>query len=161
MPFAADAFLQALAQAGITHVVGLPDTETGPVFDQPARHGPRVITVCREGEALALAAGLWGGGARPVVLIQSTGFFESGDSLRSVAHEMDVPLDLLIGHRGHSGKLNAGYPDTAPLYLPPLLQAWNIPTVELKESEDFEELTVLLKEGAARTRGVRAILIPQ
>ena len=53
---------------------------------EPALHatpGLTLVRVCREGEAWAIAAGLWIGGARPLVVIQNTGLFESGDSLRN------------------------------------------------------------------------------
>ena len=37
-----------------------------------------IIPVCREGEAMAVAAGLWVGGAKPVILIQNTGLLNLG-----------------------------------------------------------------------------------
>jgi sulfopyruvate decarboxylase subunit alpha len=156
------AFIQALRDAGITHVVGLPDTETGPVFETLRLGGPpRVVSVCREGEAPAIAAGLWGGGARPIMLIQSTGLFEAGDSLRSVAGELDVPLDLVIGHRGLSGKPNAGYPDTATGMLEPTLRAWGIPFCLFADTDQFAGFAELLRSDMSREAGTRAILLPQ
>ena len=69
---------------------------------QPRRHRPdstigqwqqaiehrgrtRVVRVCREGEAWEVAAGLHLGGATPIVMIQCTGLFESGDALRNAS----------------------------------------------------------------------------
>jgi sulfopyruvate decarboxylase subunit alpha len=157
-----NAFIEALRAAGVTHVVGLPDTETGPVFEMLRDGGPPVVVpVCREGEAPAIAAGLWAAGARPIVLIQSTGLFEAGDSLRSIAQELDVPLDLVIGHRGESGKLNAGYADTATDMLEPTLRAWRIPFIHFADTETFAGLATLLREADTRAAGVRAILLPQ
>ena len=49
---------------------------------------------------MAIAAGLWVGGKRPVVLIQNTGMFESGDSIRGLALDVDFPLVMMIGYRG-------------------------------------------------------------
>lgn len=155
-----DAFIRALTDAGVSHLVGIPDTETGPVFDAlRAGAGPKLVRVCREGEAFGVAAGLWGGGARPVVLIQSTGFFEAGDSLRNIAFEVQVPLEIIIGYRGHSGKLNAGRPDTARTYLEPILKAWGIGYELL--GEDYGPLAASLREEAARDSGARAFLMPQ
>lgn len=156
------AFINALRAAGITHVVGLPDTETGPVFEALRAGGPpRIIPVCREGEAAGIAAGLWAGGARPIVLIQSTGLFEAGDSLRSIALELEAPFDLVIGHRGASGKLNAGYADTATELLEPTLRAWRIPYIHFADTETFAGIATLLREVESRAAGVRAILLPQ
>ena len=147
------AFIQALRDAGVTHVVGLPDTETGPVFDALAEsESPRLVPVCREGEAIAIAAGLWAGGKHPVVLIQSTGLFESGDSLRNVAFELDAPVNLIVGYRGHSGKPNAGAPDTARRFLEPILNAWEVP-YEMVADETYRELAESLRRAADRDAG--------
>ena len=64
---------------------------------------PEVIFATREGEAMALASGLWLGGARPVVLIQNTGLLEAGDGLRGTASRMGAPLLLLVTCRGYAG----------------------------------------------------------
>ena len=154
------AFLDALRSVGVTHVVGLPDTETGPVFDGSHAPPPRAICVCREAEALGIAAGLWAGGQRPLVLIQSTGFFESGDCLRNLFHELEVPLDIAIGYRGHGGKLNAGTPDTAREFLEPLLTAWRLP-YRLVRDEDYTAMAKDILNAAARDRGARVFLLPQ
>ena len=62
-----------------THVVWLPDSETNFLF-QLLTNEPSLdlIPVCREGETMAIAAGLWVGGKKPLVLIQNTGIYESG-----------------------------------------------------------------------------------
>src|ERR1700682_5258954 len=94
--------VQALKECGVTHVVWLPDSELG-AWEQ-ALTGPDglpLIRVCREGEALAVAAGLLLGGQKPVVLIQCTGLFEAGDALRNVIHDLRLPLFLIIGVRGY------------------------------------------------------------
>ena len=74
----------ALKDCGVTHVVWLPDSELGTW--EAALTGPAglpLVRVCREGEAMAVAAGLTLGGKKPVVMIQCTGLFESGDALRN------------------------------------------------------------------------------
>ena len=61
----------ALKACGVSHVVWVPDSELGTW--EPAllaTEGLRLIRVCREGEAFAVAAGLALGGARPLVLLQ-------------------------------------------------------------------------------------------
>ena len=60
----------------------------------------QVVPVCREGESFAIALGLIIGGKTPAVLIQDTGFFESGDSVRGLALDGKLPLLTLIGYRG-------------------------------------------------------------
>src|SRR5438045_7170990 len=75
----------ALKRCGITHVVWIPDTELGAcdvaLSSEPALS---LVRVCREGEAFAVAAGLHLGGKKSIILLQCTGLFEAGDSLRNI-----------------------------------------------------------------------------
>ena len=137
------AILQALAGAGVTHVVGIPDNSSAPLFD--ALDGDtaiRLVPVTREGEAFALASGLWMGGATPLVVVQNTGFIESGDALRGTAVRMGVPLAFVVTGRGYARMNAAGIgPDTpltpqlltradvdsVALVTEPTLRAWGIP----------------------------------
>src|SRR5690242_9601393 len=64
-----------LERAGVTHIVWLPDSETGYMYEAMKASRCRIVQVCREGESMAVAAGLIAGGAKPIVLIQSTGLF--------------------------------------------------------------------------------------
>jgi hypothetical protein len=82
------------------------------------------IPVCREGEAVPIAAGLYAGGKRPVVFIQSTGFFESGDSIRGLAIPLGIPLPMVIGYRGY--RKESPMTDTAAIYIEPILKVWGI-----------------------------------
>src|SRR5688500_15346622 len=97
---AGPAVVAALRRAGVSHVVWLPDSELGTWQD--ALTGPDglpLVRVCREGEAITVAAGLLLGGKTPVVLIQCTGLFEAGDALRNVVYDLGLPLFLVVGVR--------------------------------------------------------------
>src|SRR5215469_9814159 len=81
----APAITAAFESLDLTHVVWLPDSTLGLWETALAASAKfRLVRVCREGEAWALAAGLYLGGARPIVVVQNTGLFESGDALRNV-----------------------------------------------------------------------------
>ena len=92
----------ALKDAGVTHVIWIPDSDLG-TWELALRADPdlRLIRVCREGEAIAVAAGLLLGGQRPIVAIQCTGLFEAGDALRNVVHDLKLPLFLVVGVRSY------------------------------------------------------------
>jgi sulfopyruvate decarboxylase TPP-binding subunit len=118
----------ALKQCGVTHVIWIPDSELGTW--EPALSASRdlqLIRVCREGEAMAVAAGLLLGGRRPLVIIQCTGLFEAGDALRNVVHDMKLPLFLLVGLRSYYAYQQGTTRDTCPIFAEPILQAWQIP----------------------------------
>ena len=94
--------LAELKRNHATHVVGLPDNSTVKLFALLREERDiRLVSATREGEAFAIASGLWIGGKVPVVLVQNTGFFESGDSFRGTAMRMRVPLVCLITYRGY------------------------------------------------------------
>lgn len=130
-----------LAQLGFTHVVWLPDSAIGP-WEHGFESSPdlRLVRVCREGEAWGIASGLEIGGLRPIVVIQSTGFFESGDSLRNALFDLRLPLYAIVGHRS---SLVANSPDTARHYLEPVLRAWGIDFVTLDGAVDRDPLDQL------------------
>ena len=156
------AIVDALAAADITHVLWLPDSEMGALEELLDGHASvRLVRVCREGEAMAIAAGLTVGGARPAVVIQSTGFFEAGDALRNVVHDCGLSLLLLIGYRGYSQHPEPERrPDSAGRLLEPTLAAWQIP-YEILEEET--EATVIPRAARAvqAGEGTRAILLPE
>ncbi|MGH9360411.1 MAG: hypothetical protein ACRD2T_00735, partial [Thermoanaerobaculia bacterium] len=100
--FPGDEIASLLERSGITHVVTVPDSTFGRWEEAIRRGGAvRLIRVCREGEAWAVAAGLHLGGARPLVMIQCTGLFESGDALRNVLFDWKLPIFSLIGYRSY------------------------------------------------------------
>jgi sulfopyruvate decarboxylase TPP-binding subunit len=114
-----------LRRLGITHVVTVPDSTIGQWETAIAGAGIRVLRVCREGEAWAVAGGLFLGGADPLVMIQCTGLFESGDSLRNVLHDWKLPLPGIIGYRSYLNQETLPG-DTCLAFTEPVLDAWKI-----------------------------------
>ncbi len=111
---------------GITHVVSVPDSTIGVWYPALERSTDlRLVRVCREGEAWAVAAGLYLGGATPLVMIQCTGLFESGDALRNVLHDWKLPIFAIIGYRSYLNQ-DTLPGDTCLVFTEPLLDAWRI-----------------------------------
>lgn len=116
--------VEELRKLDVTHVVWLPDSAIGPWEDAlEADPDITLVRVCREGEAWSVAAGLHLGGKRPIVAIQCTGLFESGDALRNALYDLGLPLFAVIGYRSY---LVAGSKDTAKQYTEPVLKAWDV-----------------------------------
>ncbi|HYV99391.1 MAG TPA: thiamine pyrophosphate-binding protein [Gemmatimonadaceae bacterium] len=118
---------QLLTGLGITHVVTVPDSTIGQ-WDAAlsSASGLQVIRVCREGEAWGVAGGLFFGGKRPLVLIQCTGLFESGDALRNIVHDWKLPILSMIGYRSYLNQSTLPG-DTSLVFTEPILDAWKIP----------------------------------
>lgn len=127
-----------LAELGVTHAVWVPDSAIGcwePALELSAR--VRLVRVCREGEAWPLAAGLFLGGKLPIVLMQTTGLFESGDALRNVWFDLKLPVYALIGVRNW---LVPSSHDSAKRYAEPIIRAWNVSRVWVEHPHDKTKL---------------------
>ena len=79
-----------------------------------------------------MASGLHLGGKRPLVVIQNTGLFESGDALRNALFDLKLPLYSIIGYRSY---LLENSTDSAKKFTEPILNAWGVEHVLLKTPE--------------------------
>ena len=145
-------------ELGITHVVWLPDSELGTWHAALAASNKlKLIRVCREGEAFGVAAGLQIGGARPIVVIQCTGFYEAGDALRNVLHDLGLPIFTIVGYRGYYGGV-AGRKDTAAMFLEPIVAAWQLPFKLLTKESTIDELAAFYRETQGQGRAAAALI---
>ncbi len=143
----------ALKDCGVTHVIWIPDSELG-TCDQALSSDSelRLIRVCREGEAMAVAAGLMLGGKHPIVAIQCTGLFEAGDSLRNIVHDMKLPLFMIVGLRGYYAYQQKKTSDTCPVFAEPILKAWQIPYSILENRHTANDLAQAYRRAQAESR---------
>jgi len=149
----------ALKNCGVTHVVWIPDSELGTWEGAiTAPDGLPLIRVCREGEAIAVAAGLLLGGKRPVVLIQCTGLFEAGDALRNLVHDLKLPLFFVIGVRSYYAFQKKATKDTCPVFTEPIMKAWQIPYVILDHNHNAADLAAAYRQAQAEKRAGAVLL---
>lgn len=148
--------LEALGRHAVTDVVSLPDNSSAALL-LLLRESPdiRLHSVTREGEAFALAAGLWIGGRNPLVLIQNTGLLESGDSLRGTLIRMRIPVVCLVTYRGYAKLARWGSPpanptaeilsrpdlDSVAVMTEPTLRAWGVPFDFLHTDDDVSKIS--------------------
>jgi sulfopyruvate decarboxylase subunit alpha len=138
MDYPGEQVADVLVGLGITHVVWLPDSALGPWEDALHRPGTlELVRVCREGEAWAIAAGLYLGGRRPLVMIQNTGLFESGDALRNVLFDLRLPLLAVVGYRSY---LVANSADSARRFTEPILNAWGLDYVLIQHPNELTKM---------------------
>jgi sulfopyruvate decarboxylase subunit alpha len=140
----------AFAEFGVTHVVWLPDSTLGTWEAEFSRSQQfKLVRVCREGEAWTIAAGLHIAGKRPIVVIQSTGLFESGDALRNVYYDLQVPVWSWIGYRSY---LLPNSTDSAKRFAEPILKAWALDYLLLEQPERLPQAVAHLKSCAAANK---------
>jgi sulfopyruvate decarboxylase TPP-binding subunit len=138
--FSGEQVAELLDSLGVTHVVTVPDSTIGQWQAGLERLGrTRLVRVCREGEAWQVAAGLYLGGAKPVVMIQCTGLFESGDAIRNALHDWKLPLFSFIGYRSYLNQ-DTLPGDTCLVFTEPILDAWRIDYRLLTKPEQFDEI---------------------
>ena len=148
MSASANRTVSALKSLGFTDAVSIPDGESRYLYQALVDDSDiEVYLPTREGEGIAIAAGLWVGGRRPVVVLQNTGLMEAGDALRGCGIGPSIPLLLLVGWRGYPGAMAGTLPvDSAYTYTEPLLQAWGLPHRRLMNNDDIgviEEMAML------------------
>ena len=149
--FTGDQIATLFSELGVTHVITVPDSTIGPWDTAIERQkGLRLVRVCREGEAWGVAAGLYLGGAFPLVLIQCTGLFESGDALRNVIHDWHLPIYSVIGYRSYLNQ-DTLPGDTCLVFTEPILDAWKIDYRLITDPGQLGEIA----EHAARCRADR------
>ena len=144
MDLPAQQVVELFIDLGITHVVWLPDSAIGP-WEQALATSDwlTLVRVCREGEAWAIAAGLHMAGKRPLVVIQNTGLFESGDALRNVLFDLKLPLLAVVGYRSY---LVDGSTDSARRFTEPIIQAWRLSYVLVREPGDLRAMAAHFRD---------------
>lgn len=150
--------VDALERAGVTHVVSLADNWTVRVHQalMKGNSSIQLVYTAREGENIPIAAGLIAAGKKPVVMMQNSGFFESGDSTR-LGIQLRLPLVLLIGYRGWGG----GNPTIRGRFTEPVLRAMDIP-FEIIDGADADKVSAIDRafESAQARQELAAVLLP-
>ena len=154
--------IEELKKQAVTHAVGIPDNGSRGLYEALWEDPEiEVVLVSREGEAYALASGLYLGGKQPLVLIQNTGFLEAGDGFRGTAYNMQVPLVMLMGYRGYKTmQPDAPRLDTVASFFEPTLKAWDIPYTILHTDDDLPLIAAAFKK-AAETSKPAAVLFTE
>ena len=146
-----------LKKNNVSHVVWLPDSETNFLYNMMMEEPTLdLVPVCREGETMAVAAGLWVGGAKPVVLIQNTGVFEAGDSIRGLSLDLNQPLVMLIGYRGWTRR--GPTPDSAGRFIEHILHAWGINYYLVETDDDADRISIAFDEATRLNRPVGVLI---
>ena len=101
----AEAFIEAARGLGFAHFTGVPCSYLTP-FINYVINDERLsyISSANEGDAVAAAAGLTVGGRSAVAMMQNSGLGNAVNPLTSLANTFDIPVLLIVTHRGKPGR---------------------------------------------------------
>jgi sulfopyruvate decarboxylase subunit alpha len=137
--------LAQMKDNGVTDIVWLPDSETNWLYLlMQAEPSLRLVGVSREGHACSIAAGLFAGGRKPMILIQNTGMMESGDSIRGWLLSLNIPVVMMVGYRGWTR--HGVTADTAATYTERFLMAFGLNYYLVESDADAGRITTAFEE---------------
>ena len=103
---------QALKKAGINFVVSLPCVNLGKLMEMVECDIDVIhVPVNREEEGFGICAGAYMGGKKTAILMQNSGLGNSVNVLASLYKLYQLPIIMIISHRGTDGEfMNAQVP---------------------------------------------------
>jgi sulfopyruvate decarboxylase subunit alpha len=120
----------------------------------------RLLLATREEEAFGIAAGLYLGGRRPIVMLQSSGLGNSLNAVTSLLIPYQIPTLMVISMRGDASEWNAAQ---VPMgrSLPAILDALAVPYCRVASPEEAAATVKMGADTAFATRQLRAVLLPR
>ncbi len=100
-----EAVFDGLKDAGIDLIVSVPCVNLSKILnmideDEDIIH----IPVTREEEGIGICAGAYLGGKKPAILMQNSGLGNSINALKSLTELYEMPLLMIMSHRGTEGE---------------------------------------------------------
>ncbi|HLZ25698.1 MAG TPA: thiamine pyrophosphate-binding protein [Chloroflexota bacterium] len=135
----ADAIVDELLALGISHVINVPDTHQRTLLAALARQSRmRLLTACTEDEAIAINAGLYIGGQRPILSIQQVGLLAAMNNLKGIAMDARIPTCMLVGYFGRDTSRPARQNPARAIHLiEPTLDTWGVRYFPIEGPDDL------------------------
>jgi sulfopyruvate decarboxylase subunit alpha len=161
-PAWAAAVCAGVHEAGCRHVVYVPDNPLSHVLRVFRDRYPDITTTIatREEEAFGIAAGAYLGGARPAVMLQSSGLGNSVNALTSLSVPFGIPALIVISMRGDEGEWNAAQVPMGRA-VRPILDAIGISHVTAESPDSTAASVKRAAEAAFTSRRPAACLLPR
>ena len=128
-----------IESAGIDVVLSLPCNMLSGIMDEITLRNIKHVPLCREEEGIGIAAGVVLAGKRPMILMQNSGLGNCVNALMSLTTLYEMPLLILMSHRGGEGEqISAQKPmgKAAPL----ILDAMKIDHISIGEINELDGL---------------------
>jgi sulfopyruvate decarboxylase TPP-binding subunit len=138
-PVSAEAILNELYELRISHVINVPDTHQRTLLKALSQQSRiKVLTACTEDEAIAINAGLWIGGQRPILSIQQVGLLAALNNVKGISMDGRIPTCMLVGYFGRDVSLPARTnPGRGVHLIEPTLDAWGVAYFPIESPADL------------------------
>ncbi len=161
-PHWASGVCSGVRAAGSRHVVYVPDNPLSHVLRvlDEGYSDIRTTLATREEEAFGIAAGLYLGGVKPTVMLQSSGLGNSLNALTSLLLPYKIPTLIVISMRGDAGEWNDAQVPMGRA-LRGICDAIGLPCVTAETPESTAETVRLVGQTAFGTRLPGVCLLPR
>lgn len=151
------AIISAVKASGINTIVALPDitTSAGLLFPIASDSELRLIRVCKEDEAVGIAAGMSYADQRALVLFQHTGLLDSINAIRAVPVEYGLPVCMMVGLLNKEPGVP---PAQSSVYsvriVPGILDAMGVRYIVLETTADVKQIVPTIDEAYVKSEPV-------
>jgi sulfopyruvate decarboxylase subunit alpha len=147
---------------GCREVVYVPDNPLSHILAALTRDHPavRATLATREEEAVGIAAGLHLGGARPALLMQSSGVGNTLNALGSLLVAYQIPVLMVVSMRGDPGEWNWAQVPMGRA-VAPVLDALGVQHLAIVHEDEARDAVLALANLAFGTRTPAACLLPR
>jgi sulfopyruvate decarboxylase subunit alpha len=161
-PAWASAVCAGVHATGSRHVVYVPDNPLSHVLGVFRDTFPDVATTLatREEEAFGIAAGLYLGGLKPTVMLQSSGLGNSLNALTSLLLPYRIPVLMVISMRGDDNEWNSAQMPMGRA-VRPICDAIGIPHATAETPDVTSETVRRVGRDAFESRMPGACLLPR
>jgi sulfopyruvate decarboxylase alpha subunit len=151
-----------LWDGGCREVVYVPDNPLSHILAAFERDHPvvRATLATREEEAVGIAAGLYLGGAKPALLMQSSGLGNTLNAVGSLLIAFQIPVVMVVSMRGDPGEWNAAQVPMGRA-VRRVLDALGVSHLSVNREDEASDVAVSLTRLAFGTRLPVACLLPR
>jgi sulfopyruvate decarboxylase alpha subunit len=151
-----------LWEGGCRDVVYVPDNPLSHILAALERDHPEVRTTLatREEEAVGIAAGLYLGGRKPALLMQSSGVGNTLNALGSLLLAYQIPVVVVVSMRGDPGEWNWAQVPMGRAVVP-VLEAFGVQHLAIDRGDEARDRVLALANLAFGTRVPVACLLPR
>ncbi|MCR9136091.1 MAG: decarboxylase [Alphaproteobacteria bacterium] len=137
------AMIAQIKQAGIRHIISVPDIVTSDGLLWPIARDPdfTLVRVCKEDEGVSICAAMSYNKTRALLLMQQTGLMDSLNAIRAIGMDYRLPVCMMVGLQGKEPHLP---PDQSQSYgvriVEPVLAAMALSHNLIESPEDVSSI---------------------